>query len=427
MDAWIASLTFVSVIALIMGNLLSPPAAALAGTLVLVYGGVFTLPQAAAEMTAAYSTLALLLGAMVVARALQPTGLFARSAHLMVRVSQGRGSRLLVGLTLVTATMSAVLPNATVVLMLGPVLVPLARELRLSAEPLLILVALAANSGGLLTLVGDPATYLIGKAAGLGFTAYLPALSWSGLLAVAVLLALLPWLWREQWTARLPAGRWDLPTEPLLPKRYFLPIIVVGCIMLAFFVAGELRHIAVAPDLIALSAATATLALAERFGLGSAAQVLRDIDWSTLLFFACTFILTGALENTGAITAIAVQLGDTAASHPGAAVFLLLAGTALLSSMIPNIPLIAALIPLVHSFNGGPDQLNLYAALLLGGTLGGNATMVGASANMVAVGLGRQHGLTLLFAAFLRLGLPVCLAQLAILGLLRLALDLFSP
>ena len=426
MDAWIAALTFLSVIFLIMGNVLSPPAAALAGTLVLVYGGVFTLPQAAAQMTASYSTLALLLGAMVVARALQPTGIFARTAHLMVTLSRGRGSRLLVGVTLVTVMISAVLPNATAVLVLGPVLAPLARELKLDAEPLLILVALAANSGGLLTMVGDPATYLVSQAAGLGFLAYLPTLSWSGIVAAAVLLALLPYIWRDQWRARLPAGRWDVPTEPLLPKRYFLPIIVIGCIMLVFFVAGELLHTPFSPDLIALSAATATLALAERFGLGSVSQVLRDIDWSTLLFFACTFILTGALESTGAIAAIAGLLGAAATTHPEAATLLLLVGTAALSSVIPNIPLIAALIPLVHGIGGGQNGLHLYTALLLGGTLGGNATMVGASANMVAVGLARQHGLAMLSATFLRQGLPVCLAQVAAVGLLRLAIDLIT-
>ena len=409
MDAWLAALTFLSVIFLIMGNLLSAPAAALAGTLVLVYGGVFTLPQAAAEMTASYSTLALLLGAMVVARALQPTGIFARTAHFMVTLSRGRGSRLLVGVTLVTALISALLPNATAVLVLGPVLV---------------LVALAANSSGLLTMVGDPATYLVSQAAGLGFTAYLPALSWSGVVATAVLLALLPWVWRDLWLARLPLGRLARPTEPLLPKRYFLPIVVVGCIMLLFFVAGELSHIPFSPDLIALSAATATLALAERFGLGSVSQVLRDIDWSTLIFFACTFILTGALESTGAIGAVAGLLATSAAAHPEAAALLLLCGTAALSSVIPNIPLIVGLIPLVQAMGAGENGLHLYTAVLLGGSLGGNATMVGASANMAAVGLARQHGLALLASTFFRRGLPVCLAQVATVGLLRLVADI---
>ena len=424
MDAWLAALTFLSVIFLIMGNLISPPAAALAGTLVLVYGGVFTLPQAAAEMAASYSTLALLLGAMVVARALQPTGIFARTAHLMVTLSRGRGSRLLVGITLVTALISALLPNATAVLVLGPVLVPLARELKLDAEPLLVLVALAANSSGLLTMVGDPATYLVSQAAGLGFTAYLPALSWSGVVATAVLLALLPWVWRDLWIARWPLSRLTRPTEPLLPKRYFLPIVVVGCIMLLFFVAGELSHIPFSPDLIALSAATATLALAERFGLGSVSQVLRDIDWSTLIFFACTFILTGALESTGAIAAVAGLLGTSAAAHPEAATLLLLFGTAALSTVIPNIPLIVALIPLVQGMGAGQEVLHLHTAVLLGGSLGGNATMVGASANMTAVGLARQHGLAMLAATFLRRGLPVCLAQVATVGLLRLIVDI---
>ena len=240
----------------------------------------------------------------------------------------------------------------------------------------------------------------------------------------AVLLALLPWVWRDLWLARLPLGRLARPTEPLLPKRYFLPIVVVGCIMLLFFVAGELSRIPFSPDLIALSAATATLALAERFGLGSVSQVLRDIDWSTLIFFACTFILTGALESTGAIGAVAGLLATSAAAHPEAAALLLLCGTAALSSVIPNIPLIVALIPLVQAMGAGENGLHLYTAVLLGGSLGGNATMVGASANMAAVGLARQHGLALLASTFFRRGLPVCLAQVATVGLLRLVADI---
>jgi len=307
---------------------------------------------------------------------------------------------------------------------LGPVLVPLARELKLKAEPLLILVALAANSSGLLTMVGDPATYLVSQAAGLGFTAYLPKLSWSGVVATVVLLALLPWVWRDLWRARWPLSRLTSPTEPLLPKRYFLPIVVIGCIMLLFFVAGELSRIPFSPDLIALSAATATLALAERFGLGSVSQVLRDIDWSTLIFFACTFILTGALESTGAIGAAAGLLAASAAAHPEAAALLLLCGTAALSSVIPNIPLIVALIPLVQGMGAGQEVLHLHTAVLLGGSLGGNATMVGASANMTAVGLARQHGLAMLASTFFRRGLPVCLAQVATIGLLRLVADI---
>jgi Na+/H+ antiporter NhaD/arsenite permease-like protein len=420
MHAWIASLTFVSVIMLIIGNRLSPAVAALAGVLVLVYGGIFTLSEAAAQMTSAYSTLALLLGAMIVARTLQPTGIFTKVARRMLIASRGRGSRLLIGITLVTVLFSAMLPNATAVLILGPVLLPLAKELKLKIPPLLILVALAANSGGLLTMVGDPATYLISKAAGINFPVYLQIFSWTGVVAVTVLLLLLPWCWRDEWRIRLPVQAETIPPKVVVPWRFFLPIVVIGSGMLIFFVFGEFLAVPFSPDLIALSAASAALILAERFGLGSVADIFKDIDWSTLIFFSCTFILTGALETTGVMAAGAGLLGTHVTTHPQAAVFLLLLGTMAISCLVPNIPVMAALIPLIQSIGNEGSRMELYASLLLGGTLGGNATMIGASANIVAVGIAQQNKTPILFGTFLFYGLPVCLAQGLAIGLLRL-------
>ena len=420
MHTWIATLTFSAVICLIISNSLSPAVAALSGALVLVYCGVFTLSQAAAQMTAGYSTLALLLGAMVLARTLQPTGIFLRLARLLFIAAKGRGSRLLLGITLAAVAVSAVLPNATAILILGPVLIPLADELELEIAPLLILLALAANSGGLLTMVGDPATYLVSQAAGLNFSLYLHKLSWSGLVAVAVLLALLPWCWRKEWEQHLPDRIEQIPPRLALDWHSFLPILVIGSGMLIFFVAGELLRLPIAPDLIALTAAAAALALAERFKLGSVADILRDIDWSTLIFFSCTFILTGALETTGVMQSAASYLGSSVTANPRAAAFVLLFGTTALSSVVPNIPLMAGMIPLINTIGGSENHVQLYAALLIGGTIGGNATMVGASANMVAEGLARQHGKILLFRRFFQYGLPVCLAQITAISLCQL-------
>ncbi|MBM9536516.1 SLC13 family permease [Desulfobulbus alkaliphilus] len=420
MHAWVASLTFLAVILLVISNRLSPAVAALTGVLVLVYGGIFTLSEAVEQMTSAYSTLALLLGAMIVARTLQPIGIFNKVARRMLIVSRGRGSRLLIGITLVTVMLSAILPNATVVLILGPVLLPLARELKLQPAPLLILVALAANSGGLLTMVGDPATYLISQAAGMHFSAYLKAFSWTGVVAVAVLVLLLPWCWRHEWRVRLPVQAESLPPKVLIPWRFFLPIVAIGSGMLIFFVIGELLEVPVSPDLIALSAASGALILAERFSLDSAADILRDIDWSTLIFFSCTFMLTGALEATGVIEAIAAYLGNAVTTQPQVAVYLLFLAIMTISWVVPNIPIMAALIPLIEALGRQGNRMELYASLLLGGSLGGNATMVGASANMVAVGIARQNGTPILFVPFLHYGLPVCLAQMLVIGLLRL-------
>ena len=338
----------------------------------------------------------------------------------MMIASRGKGSRLLIGITLVTVMLSAMLPNATAVLILGPVLLPLAKELKLHPPPLLILVALAANSGGLLTMVGDPATYLVSQATEMTFPVYLQVFSWTGVVAVTVLVLLLPWCWRNEWRIRLPIQAESLPPKVLIPWRFFLPIVGIGSGMLIFFVIGGLLEVPFSPDLIALSAASGALILAERFGLGSAADILKDIDWSTLIFFSCTFMLTGALESTGVVEAIANLLGASMISHPQSSVYLLFLAIMFISWVVPNIPIMAALIPLIQTIGKEGGRMELYASLLLGGTLGGNATMVGASANMVAVGIARQNGTPIFFSTFLLYGLPVCLAQVLIIGLLRL-------
>jgi len=190
--------------------------------------------------------------------------------------------------------------------------------------------------------------------------------------------------------------------------------------MLIFFVFGEFLEVPFSPDLIALSAASAALILAERFGLDSVADIFKDIDWSTLIFFSCTFMLIGALETTGVVAAGAGLLGTHVTTHPQAAVFLLFLGTMAISCLVPNIPVIAALIPLIQSIGNEGSRMELYASLLLGGTLGGNATMIGASANIVAVGIAQQNKTPILFGTFLFYGLPVCLAQGLVIGLLRL-------
>jgi Na+/H+ antiporter NhaD/arsenite permease-like protein len=411
MAAWIAGLTFVVVIGLIVSDRLNLTVAAFLGAMVLVFTKVLSLPQAVEHIAAAHSTLALFFGVMVMVRVLQPTGVFAWLASRMVMAAQGRGDRLLLAVVLFTSLICAVLPNATTVMLVGPTLVALAMELGIEVAPLLILLVLTANSSGLLTLVGDPATFIVGRAAGLDFPTYLSRYSFGGVLAILTVLLTLPWLWSPLWRRSLPSVE-ALPPLPPLRREPLLPLGGLILAVLTFFVIGELLPLKLSPDAVALGGAAIALGLSERYGLGTVPEVLSDVDWGTLLFFICSFVLIGGLKDTGVISTLGEQISVVLQGNTSLGVLLLIWGAGLLSSVIPNIPLVIALVPILQSLAPTGD-LSLYGALMFGGTLGGNATLVGASANIVAAGIATQAKSRISFRSFLRYGVPVTVLQLA--------------
>jgi Na+/H+ antiporter NhaD/arsenite permease-like protein len=415
MAAWIAGFTFLTVIGLIVSDRLNLTVAAFLGAMVLVFSRVLTLPQAVDHIAAAHSTLALFFGVMVLVRVLQPTGVFAWVASRMVIAAQGRGDRLLLAVVLVTSVICAVLPNATTVMLVGPTLVALAVDLGVEVAPLLILLVLTANSSGLLTLVGDPATFIVGRAAGLDFPTYLSRYSFGGVLAVLTVLLTLPWLWRPLWRRSLPSVDALSPLPPLR-KETLLPLGALILGVLTFFVIGELLPVRISPDAVALAGAAIALGLSERYGLGTVSEVLSDVDWSTLLFFICSFVLIGGLEDSGVISSLGSVVAGVLQGNTRLGVLLLIWGAGTLSSVIPNIPLVIALVPVLKTIAPTGD-LALYGALMFGGTLGGNATLVGASANIVAAGIATQANSAISFRSFLRYGVPVTLLQLTVVTL----------
>jgi Na+/H+ antiporter NhaD/arsenite permease-like protein len=171
LDALLAVATFVAVLLATAAGVTHLTAAALLGAVLLLATGVLTMPEAVQSVALSQGTLTLLFGMMVLVRALEATGVFAVVAHRLLPLSRGKGSRLLIGVVMLTTVICAWLPNATTVLLIGPLLPPLAREVKLDPRPLLILLVLTANSAGLLTLIGDPATYIVGTGLGLSFWA----------------------------------------------------------------------------------------------------------------------------------------------------------------------------------------------------------------------------------------------------------------
>ena len=425
----IAVVTFVGVITIIIFEWLDITVAGLLGALTLVFFHVMTLQEAIAYISKSHGTLALFLGVMILIRTFEPTKVFDYLAAKMVFLAKGSGKLLLLGIVGITTPICAFLPNATTVMLLAPLIPPIAADIGVDFVPLLILMVFVANSAGLLTLVGDPATFIVGSSINISFVDYLKKLSLGGALAIIVIIALLPILFKPIWNTRFEHLE-DLP-HPKINHPFALTLggMLVSFVLI-FFVIGESFPVPISPASVALLGGTLALLLAHKTKIDTVANILRDVDWSTLLFFMSIFVLIGGLEKTGVIN----DLSGVLALILGKNIFLgslsLLFVIGLLSSVVPNIPLVVAMVPLLQQylvtvgllpaevinpdFTGQfpSEVLPLFYSMMYGATLGGNGTLVGASSNIVAAGIAEQHGQRIKFLTFFNYGFPVMIAQL---------------
>lgn len=430
----IAVVTFVSVIFLLITEWLHFMIVAFLGALVLIISKVMTMPEAISYIGKSYGTLGLFFGVMVMVRAFQPTRVFEYLATKMVIWANGRGDRLLLSLMGLVTIMSAVLPNATTVMLLAPLIPPIAQEIGVDFIPLLILITFVANSGGLLTLVGDPVTYIVGDALNISFVDYLTQISWGGVAAVGTIGFCLPVLFRRIWRKKLT--NLDRLAQPEINHPRALVFgTVITVFVLVFFVIGDSLPIPISPVTVALLGAALALLLSHHSRIDSVQYILRDVDWSTLIFFMGFFVLIGGLEKTGVILKLSEVLAIALGQDIGLTSLILLFAIGLLSSVVPNIPLVVAMVPLLKQLavNAGWSGIEILApgfqgqlpaavlpmfyAMILGATLGGNGTLVGASANLVAAGVAEQYGKRISFKTFLRYGIPMMAIQLGVAAL----------
>jgi Na+/H+ antiporter NhaD/arsenite permease-like protein len=422
--------TFAAVIAAIASNRLHLTVAALLGVVALLLTGVLSAQALSDTIDPGEETIALFFGGMVMARVLIPTGLFEYLAAIALRLVRGDGRRLVLAVIIIGAPICAILPNATVVILVAPIIIRICRRLNLDFMQPVILLVFIANSAGLLTLVGDPATFIVGSSIRLSFIDYLKLLSPGGLLAIVVVLALSPVVFRSIWSARM-APDMELATARIERPWVMVAYLIVLVAMIALFVFGEDLRNPIRPPAVAIVGATLALLVAYFTRIDKVGDILRDLDWETLLFFVCIFVLVGALDKTGVIGALGKSMGELFGRNILLASFLLLFGIGALSSIIPNIPLVVAMVPLVKQYSIGAGLattmqieagysqmpaavLPMFFAMCLGATLGGNATLLGASSNIVASGICAQNGRPVTFMTFLRYGIPVTVVQLVV-------------
>jgi Na+/H+ antiporter NhaD/arsenite permease-like protein len=357
----------------------------------------------------------LLLGMMVIVGVLRHTGLFDYLAIWSAKRARGRPARILAALVLITAVASALLDNVTTVLLVAPVTVLICERLGVPPVPFLIAEALASNIGGTATLIGDPPNIIIASQAGLSYNDFLVHLAPLVVVLLAVFLLLLRRLFgpalasNPQRAAQLLAlDEREAITDPALLVR---ALVVLAVVTVAFALHGVLHY---EPSVVALLGAGLLVLLAR----GDPARFLREVEWPTLAFFMGLFIMVGALVKTGVITTLAEAAARATGGSLLVASGLLLWVSGALSAIVDNIPYVATMAPvtgaLVETMPDGHDPRVLWWSLALGADLGGNATAIGASANVVVLGLADRAGHRIGFLEFARYGALVAGVTMAI-------------
>jgi Na+/H+ antiporter NhaD/arsenite permease-like protein len=360
-----------------------------------------------------WQVLFLLLGMMLIVGVLKHTGVFDYLAIWAAKRARGRPFRIMATLAVITAVASALLDNVTTVLLVAPVTVLICERLAVPPVPFLIAEALASNVGGTATLIGDPPNIIIASEAGLSYLDFLVHLAPLVVVLMVVFVGLARVLFRTAFTydpdrvAEVMAlDEREAITDPALLVR---SLVVLAVVTAAFVLHGVLHY---DPSVVALLGAGLLVLLARR----DPAPFLREVEWPTLAFFAGLFVMVGALVKTGVIDALARAVAAATGGNLLAATGLLLWVSALLSAIVDNIPYVATMAPvtdqLIQGLRDGRDPTVLWWALALGADLGGNATVIGASANVVVVGLAERSGYRITFWEFTKYGGLIALATI---------------
>jgi Na+/H+ antiporter NhaD/arsenite permease-like protein len=409
-DVLLAGLIFVVTYAAIATDRLDKTLAALlGGTLVVVLGIV---PQHTAFEAIDLNVIFLLAGMMILAGILRRTGFFQWLAIRSVKIAGGEPYRLLIVLSIVCAVLSAFLDNVTTVVLLAPVTLYISSVLRISPLPFLISEILASNIGGTATLIGDPPNILIGSAAGLGFVEFLVNL---GPVTVLIMLAFLLTT-RFQFRPDLEVHDHVREAVLALDEREVLtdiPLLRISLVVIVLTIVGFVFAVPLGLETGAIALfAAAVLTLISRLEVD---VVLHEIEWPTLFFFIGLFMLVSAIVEVGIIDAIAEWLIDLTGGDATVTTIGLLWLSGIASAIIDNIPYTTTMIPVVQQLgeSGLPIE-PLWWALALGACLGGNATIVGASANVVVSNLAGRAGHPITFRAFFRYGSVVAVESLLI-------------
>jgi len=411
-------LVFLVVYAAITFDLVNKAAAALAGVGVLVVLRVTTEHHAVGYVD--FETLMLLTGMMILVSLIKKSGFFTIVSVKIAEITKGSPVKILVLFSVVTALMSAFLDNVTTVLIIIPIIIELTRGMGLNPRNYVFSQIFISNIGGTATLIGDPPNVIIGSKVGLSFNQFILNLTPT---VIPVFIIVLGYIWfinRVEFKPINTSMSKLVSVQLLLEKIRFefanikidknLMIKSLVCLFLAILLFITQTITGLAPGVVALGMAMVLLIISR----ADVEHVLEEVEWSTLLFFTGLFILVGVLEEYGVIEWIAHNVFLNVGNNPYVIVLMVLWVSGIISGFLDNIPFTITMIPIIHLLlesNPIPNNI-LWWALALGACFGGNITIIGASANIISVGIAKKYGVEISFIDFMKKGLIVTLISL---------------
>jgi Na+/H+ antiporter NhaD/arsenite permease-like protein len=386
--------------------------AMLGGILMLIFGIV---NQETAIHHIDFNTLGLLIGMMIIVSITSETGLFKYLAIWSAKKAKGDPVRILIYLALITAFGSALLDNVTTVLLMVPIAFSITRQLRVNPMPYLILIILTSNIGGTMTMIGDPPNIMIGSAVKeLSFMAFINNLALISFFILIVTLLIFVFLYRKQiqTTEEFKAQVMELDEKAEISDTGLLKkCLIIMALTIGGFFIHQIVHLESAT--VALTGAFLLLLLTGEHYLEKS---LSRVEWTTIFFFVGLFVLVGGLIETGVIANLAKSAVELTGGNEVATAMLILWLSAIASAFVDNIPFVATMIPLIQDMGtmGVTNLDTLWWSLALGACLGGNGSLVGASANLIVAGMAAKEGHPISFMRFLKIGFPLMILSIVI-------------
>lgn len=406
----IAITVFLLVMIAIISERIHRSVAALSGAVLLFATHVLTIESAVEYVD--LNTIGVLVGMMLFVAVVKNSGMFEYIAVKAAKMTRGQPLAIMVVFTVITAALSAFLDNVTTVLLIGPMTVAITQILELNPTPFLISQIFASNIGGTATLIGDPPNIMIGSSAGLSFLDFIQN---TAPVVCIILLVLVGLLYLTQ-GKRLTVAEKNQKKVLLLDEKRAIKnhgLLMKSVVMIVLVVVGFVFH-----DQLGIESATVALIAAAVMllvGGQDAEEIILGVEWSTILFFIGLFVVVGGLNSTGVIAMLANEMLKLVGDNMVVAIILILWASALISAFLDNIPFVATLIPMILTMeSGGMDVTPLWWALSLGACLGGNGSLIGASANVVLAGVSAKNGYPITFMQYLRVGFPMMLLSVAI-------------
>lgn len=407
----ISIVIFLLVMIAIISEKVHRAAASMAGAVILLVTQVLTVDSAIEHVDV--NTIGVLVGMMLFVAVVKNSGLFEYVAIKSAKLTHGRPWAIMAVFAIITAVLSAFLDNVTTVLLVGPMTLAITSILKVNPVPFLLTQILASNMGGTATLIGDPPNIMIGSEAGLGFADFI--LNTAPIVVIIMAASLLCFYF--MFGRKMKVAEESMKAVMELDEKRAIKdksLMTKSIIMIALVVVGFMFHSSLGMEscTIALLAAVIMMLI----GKQDVEDVILGVEWSTILFFIGLFVVVGGMEETGVIDQLASLLIGMTGGNMVMTMLIILWVSAIVSSFLDNIPFVATLIPMILAIQAesGMDVTPLWWALSLGACLGGNGTLIGASANVVLSGISNKNGYPITFMSYLKVGFPMMILSIVL-------------